>query len=250
MPTLQLLGTPVVLSRGRTDGPGVLLPAKTLAVLGILAMSGSAGVRRPRLTAMLWPALDAERARNALNKAVHQVRRVCGEQALGQRLASTLQLDRSDWECDVWRFEQAVRTSAWEHALALFEQGTFLSGLELSASADYEHWLDDTRAHLRQRALVAVRALVASAEAAGQLPVVHRALQLGVRVSPFDEGLIRTGVTTLETLGDRGGAMRLYADFERRLVREFETRPSMETRQLITRLRGASMSAPALPALV
>ncbi|MDB4899483.1 MAG: transcriptional activator protein, partial [Gemmatimonadetes bacterium] len=42
-----------------------------LAILAILAASGSAGVSRDKVVAWIWPESDAERARHGLTQAIY-----------------------------------------------------------------------------------------------------------------------------------------------------------------------------------
>ena len=54
---------------------------------------------------------------------------------------------------------------------------------------------------------------------------------------PLDEAAERELMLALAAAGDRGAALRSYADFSRRLARELSVAPSAPTRELASRLR-------------
>jgi hypothetical protein len=51
---------------------------RTLALLALLAKSGSRGLSRDKVTALLWPDSDAERGRNSLSQVLSSLRRDVG----------------------------------------------------------------------------------------------------------------------------------------------------------------------------
>ena len=45
-------------------------------------------------------------------------------------------------------FEEAIRVGQWEEAADLYH-GDFLAGFHISDAPEFEHWMETTRAHLR-----------------------------------------------------------------------------------------------------
>ena len=53
--------------------------------------------------------------------------------------------------CDVWAFDAAIDQGRPADALALY-RGELLAGFHISDAPDFEHWMDEERSRLRQRA--------------------------------------------------------------------------------------------------
>jgi len=80
---------------------------KALALLALVASSGSRGASRDQLAAWLWPESDSDRARGALSQTVYTLRKQLGEPDLfdGTR---TLKLNPRVITCDRLDFEGAL----------------------------------------------------------------------------------------------------------------------------------------------
>jgi len=107
---------------------GVLAQPKRLALLAYLALARPRGFqRRDVLVALLWPESDQRRARAALRKSVHVVRRALGDGVLVGRGDEELGLaDGTVW-CDAVAFEQALGDGRAVDALEL-HRGDLLAG--------------------------------------------------------------------------------------------------------------------------
>ena len=215
----------------------VLRRPKLLALLGYLAAARPAGFhRRDSLLALLWPELDTAHARNALRQAVHSLREALGRDVIMARGEEELRLSEESLWSDVRAFATALEAGQAERALELC-QGGLLNGLHVSDVPDFERWVDQEREQLRQRACAAARGLTDEAEAAGNLTTAARwALRL-TELSPFDETAVRRLIQLLDRAGDRAGAVQAYEEFQRRLGRDLEVRPSSETQGLVAGIR-------------
>src|SRR5690242_6011222 len=75
---LRLLGSVGIQTADGRELRSVLSQPKRLALLAFLAARPRIFHQRDTLLALLWPELDQERARHALNKAVHFLRQELG----------------------------------------------------------------------------------------------------------------------------------------------------------------------------
>lgn len=229
---LRALGPPEIQG---ADGP-VALPPKLLAVYVYLVVAppGEA-VRRDTLLALLWPELDQARARNALNQALHQLRRQLGEAAVESRGKEELAAG-TPVTADVPRFEERLDGDELEPALDLY-RGEFLEGFHVSGVPGFERWLDGVRARLRRRARDAAVELARHAAEAGRQEEAARWLRRALEVVPTDERVATSLVELLLRQGDRAGAVRAYRTFARRLEEELEMEPSAGLRQRVAEAR-------------
>ncbi|MGH7476163.1 MAG: AfsR/SARP family transcriptional regulator, partial [Longimicrobiales bacterium] len=147
----------------------VLSQPKRTALLAYLAAAEPRGwQRRDTLLALLWPEREEERARAALSKAVHHLRRALGEDALESRGNEELRLNPDLVWCDVAAFADALEAGEPERALALY-RGELLEGFHLSDAPEFERWLDAERARLKSRAQEAAWAAAKAAEQRGDV---------------------------------------------------------------------------------
>ncbi|HEX7121538.1 MAG TPA: hypothetical protein VF178_04140, partial [Gemmatimonadaceae bacterium] len=145
----------------------VLVQPKRLALLAWLASASPRGFhRRDTILALFWPELDEERARAALNQAVYHLRRSLGRDAILSRGNDELGVNPAHLWCDVVAFDEAMQDGDAGAALALY-RGDLLTGFFLPDAPDWERWLEDERARLRERASAGAWTLAEAAAAAG-----------------------------------------------------------------------------------
>lgn len=236
---LHLFGTVKLSSEDTSELRQIILQPKRLALLAYLAAGPSDRHRRDTLLGMFWPELDSERARAALSKALHYLRRSLGEGVLVAQGDEELRVDTTRLWCDVTAFDEALEQGRHADALGLFG-GDLLMGFFLSDAPEFEHWVEAERDRVRRRAAAAAWTLADAAEVAdnpvGAIEWARRAQAL----SPEDETGLRRLLTLLERSGDRAGALRAYETFTRHLEQEYEIDPSPETQALIARVRKAA----------
>src|SRR4051812_36942747 len=147
----------------------VLAQRKRFALLAWLALARPRGFqRRDRLLALFWPEQDEEHARNALNQAVHFLRRTIGADAIVARNGDELGLDRSVVWCDAVAFEDALDAGRRAEALELY-RGELLQGFHVSDAAELDRWIESERARLADRHLRALTAAAGECETTGDL---------------------------------------------------------------------------------
>lgn len=227
-----------------TDGNelrAVLAQPKRFALLVYLALGTPlGGIRRDTLLALFWPELDQERARKALNKAIHFLRQQLGDAAILSRGAGELAANSALLCCDVVEFIAACDRGDEAAAVELYK-GELLPSFYVDETPDFERWLDERRTELRRMTARACHALaerrVREGEGAAALGFARRAAEL----SHDDERAVQRLLQLLGGLGDRAGALYAYDRFARRLASELDAEPAAETRELAERIRSKAV---------
>ena len=218
----------------------VLAQPKRVALLVYLAVARPHGFqRRDVLLALFWPELDQQRARGALRKAVHVVRRGLGPDTLVGRGDEEVGLADAVLRCDAVAFEQAVAEQRFGDALELYG-GDFLEGFFISGAPEFERWVDRERSRLREQAASAAWALAERAALAEQDVFVVKWARRALSFTPTDEGALRRLITLFYRMGDRAAALHAYNEFSARLLEEFGVRPSAETRKLVEAVKASA----------
>jgi DNA-binding SARP family transcriptional activator/TolB-like protein len=221
----------------------VLAQPKRTALLACLAAANPGGyVRRDTLLALLWPEHDEARARAALSKALHHLRRALGPDVIVTRGADDVGLDPTLLWSDIAAFTDAVRKDDAAAALALY-RGELLLGFHLTDAPEFARWLDDARMAARTSAhAVATRAATAAERAGDAARAVVFARQAAALL-PADEPTTRRLLELLVLAGDRAGAIAAYETFARRLHEDLELAPSPETAALAAQIRQSTRSS-------
>lgn len=221
---------------------------KRVSLLVYLALAAPPGFkRRDTLLALFWPELDESRARAALNKTLHLLRKALGSQVIVSR-GDEVGLDRNEIRCDAVDFEELLVEGELDEALALY-QGELLPAFYLSDSPEFERWLEDERTRLRERARAAAASLIEYATAAGDIDAATRYARRALEISD-DERALRTLISLLDQAGDRAGALREFQRFAHKLETDYGAAPSPETLALIEQVRSRELPVDPIPDLV
>ena len=211
---------------------------KRIALLALLAVAPDGQpVRRETIAALLWPESDRERSRASVRNALYQIRTILGADLVRRHGDEDLSLDRALADDDVTRLDRAAAAGDDAAVMATY-RGPFLEGLHLSgAGIEWDEWADNAR---RRFTTVAQRSawrhagrLEHAGDATGALHAAHWAITL----NGLDELAFRRAIELALRVGDRGTALGMYAELERRLAREFDVAPSPETARLIAGVR-------------
>lgn len=244
MQRIILLGAP------RIDGPGgpITGPAtggRHLAVLALLARAGAAGVPRERITALLWPESDAERARHSLEQVAYVLRRALGTDAIASA-GSALLLETRVADSDLREFLAASDAGRQERAASLYG-GAFLDAFHLSGAPEFERWVDVVRAELHRRWGEALRQIAEQEDAArdhGRAADAWRRLVAAEPLgAPATLGLMRA----LDAAGDRSAALAAARAHEERLRTELDAAPDPAVAKLAVDLREPAQTAASRP---
>jgi TolB-like protein/DNA-binding SARP family transcriptional activator/Tfp pilus assembly protein PilF len=198
----------------------LLAQPRRIALLAYLLVAAPRDFqRRDKLLALFWPEQDEQRARNALNQALHFIRRSLGSESIVTRGDGEIAIDRALIWCDVLAFETALREGRIDEALELY-RGPFLDGFHLSAvAAELDQWMESERAGFAQRHRQALEQMAAEREAAGDPSGAAVWLRKVAAGDPFAAGPALRLMRALAAAGDRAAALH-HARVHELLVRE------------------------------
>jgi hypothetical protein len=134
--------------RDRSTLAGAAAQPRRLALLATLARAGDRGVTREKLTALVWPDSDEERARRAITQSIYALRQELGfdETIVGVK---DLRLNPELITSDVAEFTAAVRAGRSEDAVSVYA-GPFLDGFHLTGTDEFDRRADAERSVLLQ----------------------------------------------------------------------------------------------------
>jgi DNA-binding SARP family transcriptional activator/tRNA A-37 threonylcarbamoyl transferase component Bud32 len=209
-------------------------------VLCYLAVAEPRGWQaRDQLIALFWPELDEAHARNALNQAVHFLRRRLAPDAILAR-ADELACNNEVLRCDALEMERLIDDSSLEQALALY-QGDFLTGFHVADAPEFEHWLDQRRAHFRSLAGTTAKVLAGRRRSAGDLAGALEFARRASELARYDEQYARTVLDLLVEAGQSALALSFFDEFAAR-VAELDLQPSAALRTLVAGVRTTNSS--------
>jgi len=247
---LRILGHTELSRPGGRTGSGVLRQPKRLALLAYLALATADGYRRrDQIVALFWPDLDQAHARTQLRKLLHALRSVIGSDAFRTRGDEEIRLDPARVWCDAVAFSRNIKERQWTEALELY-RGDLLEGLfPGGVGQEFEDWLEDQRAVLREQASQAAWECSSAADLAGRRSEAVELARRALELAPDDEEGVRRLIAVLDRYGDRAGALRLYGEWQSRLQAEYGAEPAPETRKLVRKVqaprKGESAETPA-----
>ena len=235
---LRILGHTELAPAGRHTGGTLLRQPKRLALLAYLAMAASEGYRRrDQIVALFWPEQDQLHARTQLRKALYGFRALLGEDAFPARGDEELRVDTTKVWCDAVAFRRHCEAREWAAALDLY-RGDLLEGLHPGGVGEaFESWLVEQRGVLRALASRAAWECSAAADVVGRRDEAIVNARRAVELSPDDEEGIRRLIAALDRYGDRAGALRIFAEWQERIQKEFGAEPAPETRKLARRVQ-------------
>ena len=232
---LRLLGSLDFRDHSGAEVRAVLQQPKRLALLAYLALTPAGGFRRrDSLVGLFWPDLDDEHARGALRRSLYFLRRACGDDVIVSRGEDDVGIGPGALWCDAPAFELALGAGRHLEALELY-RGDLLEGFYVAGAPAMEQWLDLERNRLRAAAAGAAWAV---SDAAGLTPAAATWARRAVELAPLEDRGVRRLLTVLEKNGDTAGAIRAFEEFEARLGRDLDLKPSPETAALVAAIRG------------
>ena len=239
---ISVLGSP----RIAVDGVPVQVDTrKATAMLVYLAVTGRTQ-SRDRLTGLLWPDYDQERARAALRRTLSTLRKALGERWVsGDRLG--ISLDTAGVDLDLARFRACVVLAAsHDHAEesgcpgcieALTEavelgSGSFLHGFSLRDAEPFEEWQSLEAEAVGRELAGALDRLVRALTGAGELETAIGVAERKLALDPLDEPAHRQLMQLYAWRGMRTAALQQYRECVAVLDRELGVSPLPETTAL------------------
>ncbi|MGE0553609.1 MAG: BTAD domain-containing putative transcriptional regulator [Gemmatimonadales bacterium] len=203
MTIIRLLGAPSLEGpAGPLEGPAV--HRRRLALLALLVRAPRRTLARDRLSALLWPEADSERARHNLADAVYAIRRALGAAVLRTR-GDDLTLAESV-TADVDELEAAERADDWARVVRSYP-GPFMDGFHVSAAAELDRWLEGERTRLAGLQRRALASLAEQAERDDRWPDAAAWWRRLSFEEPYDSRIATRLVQALCRAGDRAGAL-------------------------------------------
>lgn len=179
---------------------------KTLALLAVIAATGAPGIARERLTALLWPESDAERARGALNQMLHSLRRQLGS-VDAVRGTTSLSLDPEQIGSDVVDFRDALAAGDLERVVATYA-GAFLDGVHVDGAAELDRWIEAERLRLAESHRAALEGLARAADAREDSLTAVDWWRKAQAADPLNGRIAVALMRSLDAAGDRAGALQ------------------------------------------
>jgi DNA-binding SARP family transcriptional activator/TolB-like protein len=206
-----------------------------LALLALVALSPQRRVSRDKLIAYLWPDSPAARARNLLNQTIHALRQALGRDAI-RSVRDELELDPQMVQCDVWGFQEAVRSDDDERALDVYT-GPLADGFFLENAGEFERAMEAERLALRRSYLALLERLAMKAAAQGDSRLAATRWRRLAAEEPANASTVVRLMQALEALGDRAGAIREAEAHAALLHDEFGAEPNPAVLTLAERMR-------------
>ncbi len=245
MVRLFTLGSVALFDREGTHLSCEATQSKRLALLAYLA-TGSCLHRRDKLVGLFWPDSDHAHARASLNRSLHYLRRLAGEDAIESVGRESVRLDPERIHSDAWYFRRAIEAGELDVALDLY-RGDYLEGLFLKGLGEFEEWVDGERRELHAMAETAARHLAERAFADGRLEEAVACARKAMELAPHDGAAVGRLLEMMAGCGDRAGALKVFAQFEITLEREFGIEPTEELRAVVSRIRDGGIGMPPTP---
>ncbi len=197
----------------------VLAQPRRMALLAYLALAGRSGPhQRDELLALLWPERDEDSARNALNQALHFLRRHLGADTFVSRSATEVDVSPQHLWCDAVAFQAALAAGEHAEALALY-RGDVFEGFHIGAAPEFEQWLERERARIAGLYVGAMEHVAVESDTTGGFEdAVVRWRQLAAR-DPLSSRIALRLMHSLAASGDSAAAIR-HARVHETLLRD------------------------------
>ena len=221
--------------RSSPEGSVRLSAKKAKALLAYLALHPGQGQPREKLAALLWEDSGEGQARHSLRQTLTTLRKALPitDPRFFETDGDSISLAPGVLAVDVFQFEALCDTGTPEALAEAVEmyRGEFLEGFNPRAEV-FEDWLMEERSRLRERAMVAMAALL---DHHGREENHERCVQLAIRLlalDPLAESVHRTLMELYARLGRYGSALRQYRLCRDKLSRELDVLPDPETEAL------------------
>jgi len=222
-----------------TDGSGAPLTLqmrKTRALLAYVAVNADRSQPRERLMGLLWSDRGEKQARQSLNQALREIRRLSGTNALGLLDSDSEQvmLIGDTLKSDVQEFLALAKTNPI--AAANLYGGSFLDGLSVPDPA-FDDWVRSMRSELHAVAVETFSQAAALSMAGGDPSTAIAIARKLVALDPLREESHRALMFQLHEVGDRSAALRQYQTLADILNRELQVEPDATSKALFENIR-------------
>jgi serine/threonine-protein kinase len=243
---LITFGGVAIRGEGAQTAPGVepSVSRRALALLVLVAAAQDTGISRDKVLALLWPDSDEERARNALRQSLHTLRRELSSADLllgGDQLRVNPEVISSDLR----EFHEARTAGRREDAVSRYA-GPFLDGFHVGGAAEFERWVEESRAGYAREVSALIEALARGASSEDDRAGAVKWWRRLAALEPVNSPVALALMEALAAAGDRAGALRHAQVHEMLLREELGAGPDPAVGALVERLRSGA-PVPAVP---
>ncbi|HTK55684.1 MAG TPA: BTAD domain-containing putative transcriptional regulator [Gemmatimonadales bacterium] len=228
----------------RSDGSEVAIPRRRMALLLAVELSGSRGVSREKLLALLWPELDDERGRAALSQALYALRKDLGSEDAISGTAD-LRADPAQVTSDRARFLAAIDRGADDEAVLLY-RGPYLDGFFVREAPEFEGAIEQERQALASRHAAALERLARTVGTEDPAAGV-RLWRQRANLDPTDAAVAVELMRAMAAAGDRAGALRHAEVYAELLRNSADLPPDPSVLACAAEIRQGSLSEVATP---
>ena len=232
------------------SNPGNTIPARAnqrrrLALLAILGVASGKPVSRDKLAALLWPDADDEHARHLLSDSLYVLRSALGDEiiiAAGENVSINPELVR----VDVTEFLRAIENADYRTAVEIRNGGgSFLDGIHLPDSPEFERWVDGVRTDLTLAYHDALKQLARACSVAGDRQGAVTWWRRIAAEDPLSSSVALELMRALDAAGDRAAALSFARVYESLVRSELDSPPDPSITSFVEKLRnGAGDSRP------
>ncbi|CAN5819792.1 hypothetical protein BH23GEM9_BH23GEM9_15740 [soil metagenome] len=213
-------------------------PRRLALLIYLASQTGRGPMTRDRLLALFWPEWSEDRARNALNQALHFLRRSLASAVVESR-GSEVGLAQGRLVIDAQEFERTLDEGRLSDAAALYA-GDFLDGFRIEDSVAFDHWADGERERLRQRYSRALEELATRATSLNAHTDAAGWYARLVSSDPLSKSAVTGLALSQAAAGRHGDAARALRAYVGRLANELELEPAADVVQLLEELESKS----------
>jgi DNA-binding SARP family transcriptional activator/membrane-associated phospholipid phosphatase len=231
---LQLLGG-FRAEADAVDASALARQPRRAALLTLLAVERE--ISRERVMAMLWPEADPDRGRHSLNQGIYYLRRIIGADWVEWRGDRCVV---ASWvRTDVQELEGAAAAGAHADVLRLYA-GALLAGTPLTATAEFDIWVDARRVAIDRLHRRSRREHIAGLLAAGRREEALHCAEEWCRLDPLEDEAQHRVIELLAASGQRAAALQQFSSYQR-LLEEHELKPLDETVTLVELVQQGEM---------
>lgn len=219
------------------------LRGKAREMLTFLALRPQ-GATWEAVSAALWPEANGRRANQRFRTTLSNLRTTMRD-ALGREekfvelVGERYVLDANVFDCDIWRFENALMMASESGVDAAIEIDALQTVRvdyrgDLAEDSFYE-WVEAPREDIRRRALDALGRLAELQQSNGDATAALATLERAIAIDPYVEELYQRVMSIHAVHGRRDAVVRTYRALERRLE-EIDVEPTERTAALLREL--------------
>ena len=207
---VRLFGGPVVL----VEGEAIKLSRFQSYLIALVFGHGEEGISRARVIEFLWDEPDGVHQRHRLSQLLYVISRKCGRKIIRDE-AGLLLMDVADRSCDLTQVLQSVGNQEF-HGLDTPRLSDFLSRIENTPTAAFEHWCESSARRIEDRFTDALMGACANAESEARWSNLGALLSVADTACPPTELFLQHSIRHLVMVDNADHVPRAVSDFAAR----------------------------------